>query len=799
MAESSAIVGRDPLVQAAIDFQKLSAEAFGMQRKREDDDLQFQVPEKQWPENVQVMRQGQTVQGVPLPARPMLSIPSLNQPIRQVYNQFTKAHLGIHIAPKSLEANEETAEIIQGLYRQIEVDSKAYLARNWGADRAFKCGFGAYRVDVVYDTDTDDPDDLKVVIKRILRQSSVYWDPFAVEPDFCDQTRCLIVSWMSRAQFAREFPDSKMKGMTIDELIELQSQMPNFTIWNVDPVKGGVPLKGNEQLKWYDGANDAVCLAEFFYTEYEGEGKKKKPLIKWCKINALEVLETGTWNGPYIPIIPCVGEELQPFDTERRWAGMITPNKDAARVINYEVTAAVEKDSLATKAPWIGAVGQFKTNQAAWQLANVRNFPFLEYDPVAAGGHLAPPPQRNLDSPDLSSSIALIQLGKDALSTGTAVVDTSQLQALAKRKVAHQTLAGLSEENAVSQSQYVDNMAQITMPYEAKVVLSLLHLYNRKGRVVQIRNEDGTQREVMLGGTPFALNPKTKRPIAIPEGMQRSGIMPQGIKPDQIKSYDLSKGTYGVVVDIGKSYKTKAQEGSDALANVMANVPQLIPVIGDIWMNYQDFPGHKEAAERMKKMLPPQLQDSDDENNPETLKAQRDQAGMMVEQLSQQLQQMQKMIETEQIKAQADLEKAKLDGANKLEIARLNAANDFRIAALKVKAEDTKAQIAMLEKAALQDDAQRFEHAENAVDRAHEHATLDKQVALTEAQNENQAKREVGQSAVGHMHALEEGERSHEQEMERGEAEHQRGMESQTQAEKAAEKHAKMKPKAGDK
>lgn len=763
MAESVAVSRRDPLVQAAIDFQKLSAEAFGMQRKREDDDLAFQVPEKQWPENVQAMRQGQNVQGVPLPARPMLSIPSLNQPIRQVYNQFVKAHLGIHVSPRSKDANQETAEVIQGLYREIEVDSRAYLARNWAADRAFKCGFGGYRVDVVYDTDTDDPDDLKVVIKRILRQSSVYWDPFAVEPDFCDQTRCLIVSWMSRSQFNREFPESTMGGMTIDELLELQSQMPNFTIWNVDPKTGGT-TKGSDTLKWYDGANDAVCLAEFFYTEHTGTGKQRKPVIKWCKLNAVEVLEQGTWNGRYIPIIPAIGEELQPFDTERRWSGMFTPNKDAARLINYEVTNAVEKDALTTKAPWIGFVGQFKTNQAAWAQANTRNFPYLEADPIMVGGTLAPLPQRNLDSPDLSSSIALIQLAKDALSTGTSIVDTTQLQNLAKRKVAHQTLLGLSEENAISQSQYVDNFASITMTYEAKVVLDLLaKVYDRQGRMVRIREEDGTQKEIILGQR-FFLSPKSGRPVGIPEGV---GVMPPGVPESSVKHYDLTKGVYGVVVDVGKSYKTRAAEGSDAFGNVLSQAPQLLPVLGDIWMNFQDFPGHKEAADRMKKMLPPQLQDHDpNQNDPATLKAQRDQAAMMVEQLGQQLQQAQKIIETEQVRAAADLEKAKMDGATKLQIEQMKSATELKIAAMKVRAEAAKTQIAAIADAALQDDQQRHEHAESAVDRAHEHATLDKQTELAEAQAENSARRAFAQGEVDHAHASDQGERQHQQALE---------------------------------
>jgi len=757
----SALFGRDEKVQAALDFQKLSSEAFGMQRKREDDDLAFQVPEKQWPENVKQMRQGQTVQGVPLPAQPMLSIPSLNQPIRQVYNQFTRAHLGIHVSPKSQDANQETAEVIQGLYRQIEVDSRAYLARNWAADRAFKCGFGAYRVDVVYDQETDDPDDLKIVIKRILRQSSVYWDPFAVEPDFCDMTRCLIVSWMSRSQFNREFPDARMAGLSTDEMIDMQSQMPNFTIWNVDPIKGGEPMKGSEQVKWYDGANDAVCIAEYFYMEYEGTGKERKPVVKWCKINALEVLEEGTWNGRYIPIIPAIGEELQPFDTERRWAGMITPNKDAARTINYEITSAVIKDSLSTKAPWVGYVGQFKTMQAQWQLANVRNFTHLEVDPVMVGGQLAPLPMRNLDSPDLSSSIALIQLAKDALSTGTAIVDTSSLQNLAKRKVAHQTLAGMAEENTVSQSQYVDNMAQISMTYEAKVVLDLMpKVYDRAGRMVQVREEDGTQREVILG-QPFVKHPKTGRPLALPQGI---GLMPPGIDPSKAQKFDLSKGVYGVIVDIGKSYKTRAQEGSDAFGAILERVPNMIPMLGDIWMNFQDFPGHKEAAKRMKKMLPPQLQDSgDEENDPEAIKAQRDQAAMLIEQLTQQLQQAQKLIETDQIKAQADLEKAKIDGATKLEIAKMQMDADLRIAAMQARAKDAQEQIKAIAAMAKQDDQQRFEHAENAVDRAHESAKLEQQTELAEAQAENQARREVAQGAVAHSQELEKGEQGHAQ------------------------------------
>ena len=772
---------RDAIVQAALDFQKLSSEAFWGQRQREDDDLEFQVPEKQWPENVRAQRQGQTVQGVPLPARVMLSIPSLAQPIQMLYNQWSRAHFGVHVSAQSEKAKSEVAEVFQGLYRHIEVDSRAYIARGWAADRAFKAGFGWYRVDVVYDEDTDDPDDLKIVIKRVLRQSSVYADPFAVEPDFCDQRRCLIVSWISRETFKREHPKSKMAGMGSDELLELQSQMPNFATLGADGASA------SQSLKWYDGANDAVCVAEFFYTEWQDEEigglrkTRKKPIIQWAKINAVEVLDSQTWNGKYIPIIPAIGNELQPFDTERRWHGLIGPNKDSARLINYEVSSAVEKDALSTKAPWVGYVGQFKTNQAAWAQANTRNFPYLEVDPVMAGGQLAGLPQRNLDSPDLSSSIALIQLGKDALQTGTAMIDPSALENLAKRKVAHQTLAGMQESNQVSQSQYVQNMADLSMTYEAKVILDLIpKIYDRPGRIASILGEDGEREEVMLN-QPFIQHPETGRPVALPD---KIGIMPQGVKP---KTFNLKEGSYNVVVDVGKSYKTKAAEGADAFGQILQGDPALVPILGDLWFNYQDFPGHKEAAERLRKMLPPQLQPKEEENDPKALMAQRDQAAAMVEQLGKQLEEASKIIQTDQVKAQAeiqkaqmsaqvDVQKAQLDNKTKIEIARMNAEVELQIAAEKLRVEQFIRVEDSANKAALQDDQQRHEHAESALDRHHEMQALAQKTELAEAQAETQFGRE----------------------MEAGEVEHQHGMESQSQAETAAERQARMASAQGD-
>jgi hypothetical protein len=158
---------------------KLSKAASQDQRDREDSDLAFQIPENQWPAEAIALRKG----APGTPARPYLSISKLDQPIQLIINQQKSAHLGVQIHPVSPDANIETAAMIQGLYRSIERDSRANIARGWAFDRAVKAGTGYYRVNTVYDDESDDPFDQKIVIERLLHQDAVYLDPSAQMPD----------------------------------------------------------------------------------------------------------------------------------------------------------------------------------------------------------------------------------------------------------------------------------------------------------------------------------------------------------------------------------------------------------------------------------------------------------------------------------------------------------------------------------------------------------------------------------------------------------------------------------------
>ena len=72
---------------------KLATEAIERQRERELEDLEFQVEENQWTPEARKLREG----GDLYPARPMLSISQLVQPLQLIANQASNSDLGVEI------------------------------------------------------------------------------------------------------------------------------------------------------------------------------------------------------------------------------------------------------------------------------------------------------------------------------------------------------------------------------------------------------------------------------------------------------------------------------------------------------------------------------------------------------------------------------------------------------------------------------------------------------------------------------------------------------------------------------
>ena len=665
--------------QQALDRFKLCEDAFHDQRERELEDLRF-VDERgaQWPEDIRRSRGGQEGgSGLPpVPARPCLEFNLLRGPVQQVINTARQAKLGLSFAPEGEGASQALAQAYDDIARAIQADSRAHLARQWAFERAAKCGFGVYRILTEFlDTKTFDQ---KIVYKRVLNQASAYLDPFATEPDWSDGQFALLTQDLPLARYRRAHPKTTLSSYSDRELTSLGNDIPGWITtgagsaglslrvaeyWTVREETRTLVLLPDETTAWLDAIpKDILATVE----RDRGTPLPRRTVVTgrrvfWSLINGVEEIEKPQeWNGRYIPLIPVIGDEAN-LNGDRRWTGIVQFARDAQQSYNYMRSAQVEAVGLAPRAQWLIADGQLEGYETWWQQANTRNLPYLPYRQTTYDGRPAGPPTRNVAEPAIQAVTLAAAAAKDDLhgTTNMPPVSLGQLDPHERSGVAIRALQGQAE---VGSSGYLDNLASISMLYEGKVLKDLIpRIYDRPGRVVPAMGADERRRPLMVN-VPFVQ--QGGQPQAVPAGTPGAEMI------------DLAAGdALSVTAVVGKSYATRREETSQAIAAIMQAAPGLAPILAPFWLDELDFPGAKKLAAIAKKTLPPQFQEEEGQQGPSVPQMQQQlaQAQQMIDLLTKELQAKTQLIETETIKADAQVQVTQLELASKERIESLKA------------------------------------------------------------------------------------------------------------------------------
>ena len=647
---------------------KQASEAWEGQRKRDKEALRFQVPELQWSDQARAERAGTIANGVPIPARPCLAVSKLDQPIRMVENQARNAHLGVNVHPITPEADDDTAEVLQDIYRRIQRDPRAQEARLWAYGRAVRAGLGWYRLNTAYDkyaTEGPEAFDQDIEIGRILYQEAVYVDPASIEPDFSDMGWLFVEEWVPAHEFKKKYP-------------------------GVEPPEenDGFEPEDESDPSWVkdDGDTKAVRVCEYWYkektfadVEYQGQKRKRESCeVWWGKVaGSVWVEKPQQWNGAHIPFIPVIGRELQPIDGRRRWDGIIGPNMDAQRAYNYALSGAVEAAALEPKAPFIGYAEQFEGHEEAWQQSNIRNFAYLPVKAITVGGQAAPHPQRaQVDASRMQINIGLAQTMGDGIQAGTMMYDPSLGRPNGTER-SGKAIQLQQAQGTEATSDFLANLADISLRREAEIVLDLIPaIYDRPGRIARLMDEQENTSAVMLG-QPFVLDPRTKQPVPANENQPNA------------KNYDLSKGRYAVAVSVGRSWQTKMEQGAEEIGRLLEAHPELFMILGDLWLRYRDYPGAKDMADRMSKVRekrePGLTRKEGEAPDPEQVAAENEHLKGQLQEMGQALQQLQQEIQTDAAKQQATVAKAQIDGQTKLAEAQIDSDTRLKIAAMEAK------------------------------------------------------------------------------------------------------------------
>ena len=634
-------------LQAAQSRFKTVVDAESHLRQNMLEDLEFRASE-QWPDNIKSMREQDN--------RPCLTINRIPQFIRQVTNNQRASRPAVQVHPAGNVANVELSEVVQGIVRHIEDRSDADVAYTTAGDHQVTMGRGYVRV--VTDYIDDDPGSLnqEVKIKRVSNPFSIYMDPTAQSPDASDARYAFVVEDIPIAEYRFRFPDSEL------------AELSEFT------------AVGNQKPEWMPEGN--IRIAEYFYIEEtreemvlvlgpEGEQQRyPKALmqstdpaelppgvtiiaerevttrtVKWALINAVEVLqgnELGTagkeWPGKYIPIVPVLGDEIN-INGVTDYRGIVRDAKDPQRMYNYWVSAETELIALAPRAPIVGAEGQFEGHESKWRTANVRNYPYLEYKPRTIAGQLAPPPQRQVWEPPIQAMTAAIaQSDNDLKSTG-GFNDASL--GIRGAQESGKAIRNRQQQDEMANSHYLDNLAR-AIRQVGRIIVDLIPRIYDTARVMRINGIDEKPRTVMVYSGPDN-QPNIEQEEQVPPSVERI--------------YDVASQQYDVTISVGPSFQTRRQEALDSLVQFVQAYPDVFPMIGDLLAENMDWPGAQQVAARLKKSLPPNLQDEIDPSEiPPQVQAKMQGIENQLKQVMQAYQQTKQALDTDQAKAQAQVQ-----------------------------------------------------------------------------------------------------------------------------------------------
>tara|TARA_R100001086_G_scaffold245416_2_gene176302 strand:- start:2312 stop:4696 length:2385 start_codon:yes stop_codon:yes gene_type:complete len=637
---------REEFLSLAQDRFKTIVDAESVLRQHMLEDLQFRASE-QWPDNVKSMREQDN--------RPCLTVNRLPSFIRQITNNQRISRPAIEISPTGDIANEDVAEVLQGVVRHIETKSDADVAYTTAGDHQCTMGRGYLRVVTDYIDQSSFSMDQEIKIARVPNPFAVYMDPNCQEADCSDARYAFIVEDIPRSEYEFRYPDSEMASLS--EFTSTgnneQEWMPEGNIriaeyFYVEEVKVMMVLlilpDGSERRETKASIDDgAVEIPEGVVISAEREITTRN--VRWALINAIEVLEgdeekTGgqIWPGRYIPLVPVTGDEIN-INGVTDYRGIVRDAKDPQRMYNYWVSAQTEMIALAPRAPFIAAEGQMEGHEHKWNTANIRNYPYLEYKPKTVSGQMSPPPQRQSWEPPIQAmTAAIMQSDQDLKATG-GFHDASL--GMRGPQESGKAIRSRQQQDEMSNSHYLDNLAR-AVRFLGRIIVDLVPKIYDTARVLRITGNDEQIRQVMVYSGEEN-RPEEGEAAQLPPGVE--GI------------YDLGVGRYDVVVSVGPSFQTRRQDATDALTKFIQAYPAVFPQIGDLLAENMDWPGSKKVAARLRKMLPQNLQeDVDTSKMPPEVQSKLQQLEEQLKQVTEAYQQTKQALDTDQAKQDAQIQ-----------------------------------------------------------------------------------------------------------------------------------------------
>jgi hypothetical protein len=519
--------------------------------------------------------------------RPSLTINKVAQHVLQITNDARQNKPSVVIKPAGEEVSYKSAQVYEGLVREIERRSKAQAIYDDATESQVEGGIAYWRVITEYvDEDTFDQ---QITIAPVRDHMNVYVDPDIKQKDGSDAKFAFVYEELPEDEWKRQHPGS-------DAQVSQTTTLDEHTDWvrkdNIRVAEYYRIVETKDELIFM--RDEFGASAKFKRSEMppklakliaDGADVKRRPLIRrkleWYKIAGDEIVERRELPGKYIPIVRLPGRE-KVIEGKLERKGHVRTLKDPQRMWNYNSSGQVEYGALATKTPWVVAAQAVEGNEREWANANRLNAAYLPYKHKDEDGDPIPPPVRP-EAPGASPAfIEGMRIAGMELEMASGQYQ-AQMGAPSNER-SGRAIAERQRQGDNATYHFIDALG-VAIEHTGRIIIDLVpHIYDT-ARVIQILAKDGTQ-------TKIHIQPDAE--TAFEEQKEQEEVR---------AIFNPNVGKYSVEADIGPAYSTQRQETWNAFVQITAQNPEIINILGDLMYLAADFPLADKIAERFKRQI----------------------------------------------------------------------------------------------------------------------------------------------------------------------------------------------------
>lgn len=536
-----------------------------------------------WRDEANGQDKGQALRDI---GRSAFTIDLLSPSVDLVVNQIRINKLTANFIPMGGSATKATAQVRQGLYRNIDRVSNAAIARETAYQMAVSVGRGYERVLI---EDEDGPTFLKkITIQRVDNLHSIAIDPTVLDFTYAD------------AGWGYAFDD-----LWKEEFVETYRVDPD-TFLDIN----GIGLSDDQRALWFP--KDKVRVGEYFRKKWRRrevwrltDGRecwkedappgsrptdiksKMDYVLEWRKMTGTQVIEKRIWPGKYVPIVVYIGREVFRGQKPKIHSGMVRPAMAPSQIFDYMESRKVDEVGLAPLPHFMAYTGQLspeqkrivnEINRHPWSVVELTAVEDSEGRQLQCAGWVSPSP----------NTAAVVQAADSAKDNLERVLNTYAPQRGAQvGDSSGKAISAIKDSGDISHAGFPDNFNR-ALQHEAAIVNELMDFVYTDKQALTITLPDDRTLQVLIN--------------------QEYEDKKTGQKITHLFGGDAK---YGVSAVTGPSYPNRASEALQKLLDLAKIFPNQLASCVDLIVDLLDVPDDEKLIERLR---PPNFHD--DENGP---------------------------------------------------------------------------------------------------------------------------------------------------------------------------------------